>query len=711
MAKKEVLTDLVMRISANTAELKAGLDRAKQQTTQFQKGLGAIKGAIGAAFAATAIIEGTRRMFEFSQEIGSATAKVRELTGLQGDLAEEATATALAISSTYEQEFGEVVKSANVFSRQMGISFTEALDLINTGFAAGADASGEYLNQLKEYPTFFKQMGLSAEQATAFLTQMGNSGIFSDKATDALKEADLALREMTDTTITALSGIDLDVRKIMEGLRSGSLTTFDVMKMVSARMNEIGANSQEMGTAIADIFKGAGEDAGIDFLRNLQNIDLTMEGITANMTDGQRAQLELTNATADLNRVWTGLFGESSVGWTRIKTQITQIAGTALKALVQGTVDLINYFIDLYNESVIFRAAVQSIVVAFKNMWAVVKFLFSRMISAFKDVGAIAAYVLNPKNWTDNFASGLGDLILEAGRNQINEFKDLGQEIGQNYMDGVKAAIRSEKVQAIANPFEGGGGQFGGGGATGTFPGTGSGQRGGGGAAAVPDNVERLTSENSLLSESVGILQSRDEVLASMKGTLMLVNEEMALTNALIKNQDTMWTQAGDNFKTLFADSVVAGLNAIGGAFVSMGQKGEQSIKSYVASFLDGVQSIINSLLAQSIALLIKDGASKGIFGLAAAAVGIGVVKGMFAKIPEFANGVTGFTGGMALVGERGPEIVSLPRGSSVTPAGPSKRFMDAAGGGVPLQINVSGILRGEDIYLSNEEVKRRRGI
>lgn len=36
--------------------------------------------------------------------------------------------------------------------------------------------------------------------------------------------------------------------------------------------------------------------------------------------------------------------------------------------------------------------------------------------------------------------------------------------------------------------------------------------------------------------------------------------------------------------------------------------------------------------------------------------------------IPGFANGVTNFSGGLAMVGERGPELVNLPRGSDVIP-------------------------------------------
>jgi phage-related tail protein len=36
--------------------------------------------------------------------------------------------------------------------------------------------------------------------------------------------------------------------------------------------------------------------------------------------------------------------------------------------------------------------------------------------------------------------------------------------------------------------------------------------------------------------------------------------------------------------------------------------------------------------------------------------------------IPGFAEGVKGFGGGMAVVGENGPELVNLPRGADVIP-------------------------------------------
>ena len=45
-----------------------------------------------------------------------------------------------------------------------------------------------------------------------------------------------------------------------------------------------------------------------------------------------------------------------------------------------------------------------------------------------------------------------------------------------------------------------------------------------------------------------------------------------------------------------------------------------------------------------------------------------GNAVGKALRIPGFATGVTNFGGGLALVGEQGPEVVALPRGANVIP-------------------------------------------
>ena len=80
-----------------------------------------------------------------------------------------------------------------------------------------------------------------------------------------------------------------------------------------------------------------------------------------------------------------------------------------------------------------------------------------------------------------------------------------------------------------------------------------------------------------------------------------------------------------------------------------------------------------------------------------------GGVKSFLGGIPGFADGVQNFGGGPAVVGERGPELVNLPRGSSVTPMGRRhhrqhqlQRWRDYAGRGYRVrQQGAAGLAAG----------------
>jgi phage-related tail protein len=60
------------------------------------------------------------------------------------------------------------------------------------------------------------------------------------------------------------------------------------------------------------------------------------------------------------------------------------------------------------------------------------------------------------------------------------------------------------------------------------------------------------------------------------------------------------------------------------------------------------------------------------------------------ANIPKFADGTNFAPGGLALVGERGPELVNLPRGSQVIP----NNQMGSN------HVTVTGVIRGKDLAL-----------
>jgi hypothetical protein len=85
--------------------------------------------------------------------------------------------------------------------------------------------------------------------------------------------------------------------------------------------------------------------------------------------------------------------------------------------------------------------------------------------------------------------------------------------------------------------------------------------------------------------------------------------------------------------------------------------------------------------------------------GVALVALG-SLIKSATTPQNRFAVGTRNAPSGLALVGERGPEMISLPRGSQVLPAAQTANIMGGVGG----KVEIYGILRGQDIYFSNKK-------
>ena len=136
---------------------------------------------------------------------------VTQLTGETGDAMR-------SLRSYYGKGFDEVLRSANALSKGFGIGMDEAMRLVRDGFASGADAGGDFLDTVREYPRYFKEAGLSAEDFIAISTNAARQGVFSDKGVDAIKEANIRLREMLNPPVDASLGVvhfEVEGRKLV----------------------------------------------------------------------------------------------------------------------------------------------------------------------------------------------------------------------------------------------------------------------------------------------------------------------------------------------------------------------------------------------------------------------------------------------------------------------------------------------------------------
>lgn len=671
----QIITDLLFNIATNTAELKQGLAQANSHISKFSKGVSQIGNLIKGAFAATAIIGAAREVFNFSQEIGKATDQLRNL-GLEGQNLVDATAKARAISQTLNIPFEKLLESARAVSKELGIGLPQALDMIRDGYAQ--TGSEEFLDILKEYPAQFASAGANADQFFAIATQSINEGIYSDKGVDAIKEAGLRIREMTPATKDALAAIGISSSEMQRQIANGSITTFQAIQMVSSRLQNFKDDSKEVGMVLADVFGGAGEDAGVRFVKMLGNANQSFKEMTENANETVKAQIHLTKANEDLNKIWVKMFGQSSTFWTELKADLIDIAVIGLRGIMKGTVDIINYFIKLYNESVLFRIVIQNIVFQFKQFWNLVKLVGKNIMDTFSNAGKLIGAVFRME------FDKIPAIYKEAMQNVIDNTMEFAKETGENLREGIQAVMTKEPIQLISMD-------------------------------AVTEQATKVAEKITETINSTGLQLQFNPTPTTNQNTSFgnmdaVFNEDVGTkveTVALKTNEAakafTMFGMSASESAIIAAGAFTSLGNALGGMFT--GQK--NAFAGFLTTVVNGIQQIVNALLIEALAGQAASNAKFGLPGLAMAAVGIAGIKALFASFPAFEKGGM-HSGGLALVGEAGAELINTGK-ARVFNHRQTKDILSGAGGMGNMQLTTS--VSGEHLIFTINETNRRRGI
>lgn len=386
--------------------------------------------------------------YDYNKGLMEATRLTQQFTGLTGDKMKSVRNEVLAVSNTFGLEFTETMQSANTMSKAFGISVSDSLKIMQDGLVSGANANGEFLDTIKEYPRYFKEAGLNAEEMVAISTQATKEGIFSDKGVDTIKEGNLRLREMTTATAAALDGIGISSKQVQTELQNGSKTTFQVMQEVANKLKELPQSSAAVGSAIANIFGGPGEDAGLAYIEILGDVELNMDKVKAKSGDIAKAQEDELNATKELQDAMASLFDYTGGGFETMKAQLSTIAKKSLTAVIKGVVQAINYFIDWYNDSLLLRGVINALGTSFRLMWNAIKLVCNLGIDAFKRMGFAAKGMLDILEGIVTFdlskaQKGFKEIFDISGtiKEAWQDIKNAGIEIGNSFADGFENTV------------------------------------------------------------------------------------------------------------------------------------------------------------------------------------------------------------------------------------------------------------------------------
>ena len=397
--------------------------------------------------------------FDYNKGILESTRLTREFLGLTGDNLKAVRDEIQATADTYGKDYKEVLEAVDVLTSQYGYDAGQALKIINDGFQAGADLNGDMIAKIKQYAPAFHDASISGKELVATIQQT-RSGIFSDSGMALIQMGSKKIREMSTKTVEALEGIGISSKKVEADLVSGSKSTYDVIKMISTKLKEFPQNSQEVGAVLKDVFGKQGANAGLKMIEQLDTMNVDLEKLKKTTGEYGKKMNEQKEANEELNKTLAAMFDMSDKGFGSMLANVKILTIQGITKLLKGVINVINYFIDLYNESMIVRAGVQAIVSNFKQLWATVKLVFNLIIDAVKNVGSqlkglaeiVEGIVTLSFDKIKKGFSTIGGGFAKSIKEGFGDVKSFAKEFAQNGVDTINNVLKSSKIHHIEIP-------------------------------------------------------------------------------------------------------------------------------------------------------------------------------------------------------------------------------------------------------------------
>ena len=301
----------------------------------------------------------------------------------------------------------------------------QAFDVLVAGYQNGADASRDLLDTLVEYPTHFRDLGLSAQDAVGLLTQGLKGGAFNaDKVADSLKELTIRVKDLGDKNAgDALAKIGLGheemARKFAEGgpaAREGLQQILDGLRGIedpAARAQLavalFGTQAEDMAGALAslDLSTAAQQLGGIEGAAGAADRALaTMSDNTSTKIESARRNIEV--AMDGIKGALAEAFGDEISG-------VADWVSKNREPLMQFFLDVMNGAIDAAKGIADFGASTLDTIAAIADGIAGIPFIGDEMRDAMGKVSESA------KAGADSIRNNV-PAALEDTRAKINDW-------------------------------------------------------------------------------------------------------------------------------------------------------------------------------------------------------------------------------------------------------------------------------------------------
>jgi phage-related minor tail protein len=582
----------------------------------------------------------------------------RQFSDLNDTDLQNLTEQSLIIKQIFGVDTPESMKAASTMAKNFGITGTQALDLVTRGFQLGGDKAGDLLDTFNEYSVQFGTMGYSAKDFTNILISGLDNGAFNaDKVADAVKEFNIRIRDGSTTTSDALKTLGIDTDDFNQKLASGAISGKDAMEMVNEKLRNMTDQTAQNNLGVA-LYGTQWEDVSSKVILGLDTAKDKVgnfDGATA--TAGQNVSNNLGAAWASFTRelmdklapVVSKVLEFAQMILPQIVAAfqwISQQVGPIIQTIVQWVTDLVNGLsgklptVDEFGKFIGNTfTTIQNVV---KNVVDAVISVWNWLVDTLKPVfQALMDYITTGLLPTFSKISGfITEKIVPA-------FSDIWNYIQANILPILKG-LADFIVSTLVVVFQN------------------LGQIVSGVWQAIQGAIETVWSVISGIFKTIAnVLRGdfsaawkdiQDTVNGVWDGLGNIVGGAWDILRGIFKTIiDFITTTLNPVWKTI-GDAVGKVADIIGGAF--------NAALGVIKGVINGVISAVNVLID-----------------------GYNIVGGIFGRtiprIPMLAAGTNFFSGGLAIFGEAGAEIVSaggvdylatsptlgyLPRGAKVTP-------------------------------------------
>lgn len=283
-------------IAGGLASVKTGIQGITKAGLTF------IATPIGAAIAALVSIALVADAFvDYNKAAYEANEITQQITKTSGDLLDQNRLRAKAMEETFGKDFTDTLTIARNNVKAFDITYQEAFDAMENGLIRGGKANDEFLDSLREYPKLFAENGFSIQEFQRIVNTGIDEGVYSDKLPDAIKEFGLSITEQTKASRDALEGAfgKKFTDKLFKDVTSGLKSPKEALQAISAETQRVGVNSKQAQTLTADLFRGAGEDAG-GFLEIIRLTNQALNEEEAALTDIEGFLKQVADANLEL---------------------------------------------------------------------------------------------------------------------------------------------------------------------------------------------------------------------------------------------------------------------------------------------------------------------------------------------------------------------------------------------------------------------------